>query len=294
MSFVEPYRTIEPCLVAIVEKFPQHPTVFPRIVGTGFFVSEHGVVCTCNHVVSACLALPSAEEFTGIPADVLLFREVMIGGRHVWAWFVLEILATGEATFEGGRPGFMAHDEKPDTAFVLVNASGTPSVHFSTDRCLQGEAVAFAGFPMGTALLRAPVGFRQLSPSLHTGVVSAIFPDRVTATPYGFLLHANTQGGASGSPVFRADGAVCGMVYMVLRDAYAYGGAEGEDGRIVYEVPTSLTGCISGRLISQSAAKAGEQASNWKSRPALAEVFTRATPVDMATGQLLTGQHSVV
>ena len=153
MSLVEPYRTIERCLVAIVRKFPQHPTAFPEIVGTGFFASEHGVVCTCNHVVGACLAFPRPEGFTGIPADVLLFREVLIGNRHVWGWFVLEILATGEATFEGGRPGFVAHDEKPDAAFVLLNATVTPSVQFSTERCLQGEAAAFAGFPMGTALL---------------------------------------------------------------------------------------------------------------------------------------------
>jgi S1-C subfamily serine protease len=290
MPFVDSYRAIEPCIVAIANKFSRGP--FPEIIGTGFFTSEDGVVCTCRHVVDAFATIPRPDAFAGIPADVLLFREIEIDGRRKWAWFTIEILAAGNATFEGERPDFVPADEDPDTSFLLVNAVQTPSVSFSENALSQGEAVAFAGFPMGTTLLRAPTGFRQLSPSLHSGVVSAIFPDRVAETSYGFLLHANTQGGASGSPVFRADGNVCGMVYMGLRDVYTYnrGGGPG----VTYEVPTSLTGCISGRLIRQSALLAGQQAREWEGRLSLADRYAAGVPVDSKTGAPIQGQIVVI
>lgn len=291
MPFVVSYRAIEPCIVAIAHKFSRGP--FPEIIGTGFFTSQDGVVCTCRHVVDALESLSRPDGFAGIPADALLFREVEINGRRKWAWFTIEILAAGNATFEGGRPDFVPLGEDPDTSFLLVNATQTPSVSFSAERLTQGEAVAFAGFPMGTSLLRAPTGFRQLSPSLHSGIVSAIFPDRVAEVSYGFLIHANTQGGASGSPVFRADGNVCGMVYMGLRDVYVYN-RDGGDAGVVYEVPTSLTGCISGTLIHQSALLAQDEASRWEGRPSLADLYNRGVAVDAKTGQPVQGELIVI
>lgn len=290
MSFADAYRAIEPCIVAIAQRFP--PAVFPEIIGTGFFTSQDGVVCTCRHVAELFPALPKPGDFDGIPADVLLFREVEVDGRRRWAWFTIEILAAGNATFEGGRPDFVDADEDPDTSFLLVNAIQTPFVPFSEEKLAQGESVAFAGFPMGTSLLRAPKGFRQLSPSVHSGIVSAIFPDRVAQSAYGFLLHANTQGGASGSPVFRADANVCGMVYMGLRDVFSYnhnGGAA-----VAYEVPTSLTGCISGHLIQQSARLAADEARRSQGRPTLADRYAAGLAIDSKTGQQLQGRVVVV
>jgi hypothetical protein len=225
---------------------------------------------------------------------VLLFREVEINGRRSWAWFTIDILAAGNATFEGGRPDFVPADEDPDTGFLLVNATQTPAVSFSDERLVQGEALAFAGFPMGTPLLRAPTGFRQLSPSVHGGIVSAIFPDRVAEVSYGFLLHANTQGGASGSPVFRADGLVCGMVYMVLRDTYVYSRPGAHEPAVAYEVPTSLTGCISGRLIHQSAQLAHAEAARFEGRPSLTDMYRGGVPIDAKTGRPVQGQLVVI
>jgi hypothetical protein len=292
MPFVASYQTIEPCIVAIAHKFSRAP--FPEIIGTGFFTSQDGVVCTCRHVVDAFASLSRPDGFAGIPAEVLLFREVEINGRRKWAWFTIEILAAGNATFEGGRPDFVPADEDPDTAFLVVNATQTPAVTFGDERLTQGEAVAFAGFPMGTPLLRAPTGFRQLSPSLHSGIVSAIFPDRVAEASYGFLMHANTQGGASGSPVFRTDGLVCGMVYMVWRDTYVYSRPGAHEPAVAYEVPTSLTGCISGRLIHQSAELAHAEATNWEGRPSLTDMYRRGVAVDAKTGQPVQGETVVI
>jgi hypothetical protein len=294
ISLRDSYMSVSPSVVAVVPRFRDSAEVVPQIIGTGFFVSAHGVVCTCRHVVDAFEDLPKPAGFSGIPANVLLFREAVVAGRSRWCWFELEIVASGDATFEGGQPAHIPQGEPPDASFLLVNARETPNLAFSPDLCAQGDFVAFAGFPMGTALLRAPAGFRQLSPSLHWGIVSAIFPNPSAETPYGFLVHANTQGGASGSPVFTSNGSVVGMVYMVLRDVFAYGRANESEQGVAYEVPTALTGCISGRLVHQAATKADAQAAGRDSRPRLAELFLRGTPVEATTGKPVLGSFSIL
>jgi hypothetical protein len=283
--FRNAYQSIESSIVAVVQKF--HSFDFPPIVGTGFFVSEEGVVCTCRHVVEAFDSLPRPEGFNGTPAEVLLFREVAIEGRQVWGWSVIEIISAGHATFEAGRPDFLAPEEEPDTSFLLLNVRDTPTVTFAAEPAIQGEVIAFAGFPMGSEALRGTKRFRQLSPSLHWGIVSAIFPNRVARTPYGFLIHANTQGGASGSPVFRDDGTVCGMVYMGLPEYYTHTSRQDQgQTRITYEVPTALTGCISGRRIYEAVELVRADAARWQPpRQTLAELLRNAVLVDAYTGQ---------
>ena len=91
---------------------------------------------------------------------------------------------------------------------------------------------------------------------------------------YGFLLHANTQHGASGSAVFRMDGTVAGMVYMGIPEIYV--GDEQDPQNTWYKVPTSLTGCISGLRIAEAVTKAHAQAANLTDRPLLEERLQNA------------------
>jgi hypothetical protein len=125
---------------------------------------------------------------------------------------------------------------------------------------------------------------QQESPSLHSGIVSAIFPNRLAQSPYGFLLHANTQTGASGSPVFRYDGTVVGMLYMGFDDEYSDGGPEDPKTRR-YDVPTALSGCISGRLIAQAVALADSQSATFNNRPLLEDQIATATQHRAVSGE---------
>ncbi len=144
--------------------------------------------------------------------------------------------------------------------------------------------MAFAGYPMGIRTLRGVVGLRQESPALHWGLVSDIHKNRLAPTRYGFLLHANTQHGASGSPVFRDDGEVAGMLYMGIPEFYPHGDPEDPNTQW-YKVPTALSGCISGKQIAQSAALASAEAAKLTNRPLLSEriasgIFHNVVPGD--------------
>jgi len=274
MDFTNAARMMENCIVAVVQKFHFTNDPLPTIWGTGFFVSEHGVVATCHHVVDECLKLPVPEGYDlqkdGLPLDVICWREYTVNGKKSWGWFGLEVLALGQGSFVGGKPHYVEEDS-PDLAFLFLNVRGTPSVKFADKRPVIGEAVAFSGYPMGVRTLLGHRGYRQESPTLHAGVVAAINPNRLAESPYHFLVHANTQGGASGSPAFRPDGLVVGMVYIVIPEYY-------EDRNVTYAVPTALTGCIYGPLIAHSVEGASARAAKMTDRPLYEDKLKNAKP----------------
>ncbi|HEX3570121.1 MAG TPA: serine protease [Acidobacteriaceae bacterium] len=270
MPFTNAYPKIEESVVGIVQKFHPENTDLPVIWGTGFFVSEHGIVCTCAHVVAACANLPVPKDYEGLPFAVLLFREVTVAGKQVWARFELDVINVSYATFEGPKPAFV-EENIPDVAFLLLDTRGTPKLDFSPNPVRAGEMVAYTGFPMGERTLRGYVGLQQESPSLHWAIVSSILPNRLAPSPYGFMIDSVSQGGASGSPVFRPDASVAGMLYMGLAEQYPHGDPN-HPKTPWYDVPTALTGCINGQLIAQSAAKVDQQAAEqFANRPFLAD-----------------------
>ncbi|HXH40988.1 MAG TPA: serine protease [Thermoanaerobaculia bacterium] len=249
MSFVQAYRSVSNCIVAIAAKFSFVQEDFPEIIGTGFLISSQGIVCTNRHVVDALDDLPRPEGHEGIPAQVLVYHEVTVKGKTYLAWAPLEIFATGHATLIGDPTKYKGPNP-PDVSFILLPLSDTPKIAVATTDIEEGEDVAFAGFPMGTALLKLPGHLNQITPTLHSGIVSAILPDRLDQNPFGFWINTNTQGGASGSPVFREDGQLVGMVSHVALDKFEFGG-ENEHGYTAYLVPTALTGCVSRQIIAE-------------------------------------------
>jgi hypothetical protein len=70
MPFRQAYRLVEPCIVAIVQKFHPNNQHMPNTWGSGFLISEHGVVATCGHVVKKCLTLPKPADYKGLPFAV--------------------------------------------------------------------------------------------------------------------------------------------------------------------------------------------------------------------------------
>jgi hypothetical protein len=283
MSWSQPYADVKNRIVAIVPTFEKEPNQFPAILGTGFVASTEGVVCTCKHVADAINDLPRPTGYAGYPARAMMFIETVYGDKRDWAFLLLEILGIGYATVFGDTSGYLGPNP-PDVAFLLLEATETPALEVSGDRLQEGEELAFAGFPMGRELLQAPGWLHQVSPTLHTGIAASILPHNHVRTPHSFLMHANTQGGGSGSPVFRKDGKVVGMVYLGIRDRYHFGGGENDNGATVYNVPTSLTCCVSREILSAVLPQVAQQATAEKGRKSLRE-FIANEPRTIVPGQ---------
>ncbi len=273
MPFREAYRIAEPCIVAIVQKFHLKNQHIPNIWGSGFLVSEHGVVATCGHVVQTCLTLPKPADYPGLPFHVRIWREVQVQGASAWTPIDLDVVNYSGTYFDGPKPSYV-RGNVPDASFLLLSDRRMPYLTFGAEPVQQGEMLAFAGFPMGNRVIQGYGGLRQESATLHSGVVAAIHPHRLAATPYGFLLHANTQHGASGSAVFRDDGTLAGMVYEGIPEFY-FADLD-RKAETAYKVPTALTGCISGLRLAEAAEKAHEAAAAITDRPDFEERLANA------------------
>lgn len=270
-------------MLAVVQKFHSLNAHLPTILGTAFFVSENGVAVTCQHVVDAALQLRKPSGYAGLPFHCMMWREVSVAGVAKWAGIPFEVQMYNSTNFQGTPPSF-TQGSSPDVAFLLMAVRGTPSLLFAPDEVEIGEMVAFSGFPMGNRVLQGyNGGLRQESSTLHAGVVGAIHPHRLHPSPYGFIVHANTQNGASGSPVYRPDASVVGMVYMGIPEVYVANPLNPP--ATWYKVPTSLTGCISGPRIAEALASADAAAAELTDRPLLDDLMASSVIHQTEPGQ---------
>jgi len=109
----------------------------------------------------------------------------------------------------------------PDVAFVQLNVGEVPALQLASaeNSWKTGMEVAIAGFPLGTKPLEVFDKVTQIMPFVKHGIISSIFPFPCPF-PHGFSTDILTQGGNSGSPVFRADSPVAlGMHEGVVKGA---------------------------------------------------------------------------
>jgi len=243
MELVESYKIVKKSIVAITLKYVPHydkqsmPTDFPPILGTGFIVNENGLIVTNDHILDAISKLwrpPGAEKDWGVFAT--LFHMTPEGQVKI----PLEIIGAGKIdTFAPG--GAYYGPKKPDLAFMHVKARGLPSLKISDCSIEEGIELATAGYPMGTDALRAPGWLHQITPTLQSGIVSAVLPYPCEA-PHAFTINVMAQGGASGSPVFYPDsGAVAGILYGGLLDSHQVDS---------HQVPTNISYVVPSHYIN--------------------------------------------
>jgi hypothetical protein len=261
---------VRECIVGISPIFSGLQHDFPQFVGTGFLASPHGVVCTCRHVAEAFEGFPKPPDFQGIPAVVSIFRQHPT--IPAWGFMALRVMKVGSAAIKGDITAY-AGPRPADVAYLILDVTDTPYLEIGNAPVLEGEPVGIGGFPMGTDLLRAPGWLHQITPTVLSGVVSAVLPHHAHPTPHGLLIDAHTLGGSSGSPVFRPDGSVIGMVHAGITNPEMI-----DSGRaVIVRHPTSLALCVARDIIAGGIAGAEADAERLSPRMRLPERIALAT-----------------
>lgn len=206
MKLTEVIRKVSPAVVAFGSRlYPTDSVVppgFPQIIGTGFVVDERGMVLTNQHVIDAMQKIPAHARV------VMLFPEAIPrGGLTVFGVILRKIKAVNSiSSFESSGPFF--GQAKPDFAFVQIDIQGLPFIEVCGDSNVLevGLEIATVGFPMGEIPLTPYEEGKasQLSAFARRGIVSSVLP-RACADPHGFSIDILSEGGASGSPIFRSD-----------------------------------------------------------------------------------------
>lgn len=245
-SLPDIYKKIKPSIVAIVSKVSRNPE-FPDIIGTGFIVHTDGVIATCDHVLKQLPNLRRDKRMKDDewPARVIMLHLVEKGLMEVR----LEIISVGGIKEMELNESYYGQ-KNLDIGFINVDLKNLKAVQIPDQfDLLEGMEIGMAGFPLGTRTLRAPGWLHQISPSLQSGVISAILPFQ-SDNPHGLLLDIHIEGGSSGSPVFELkEGNIIGMAYAGLRDTDILR-IKGMD--VPYSNPTSLSLAISYNFLRKS------------------------------------------
>ena len=191
---------LKPGIVAVgtFQKTRSPPFLFR---GTGFAIGDGTLIATAAHVVAETLQVENRETMMVLAQGV------------------------GPRDPQAREAKAIAVDKVHDVALLRITGAPLPTLSLGNSEGVRdGQAVAFTGFPLGTALGFHPVTHRgivaSLVPAVMPGANAGNLDGRVIqgikAGPFNLIqLDATTYPGQSGSPLYDGtSGEVLGIVNM--------------------------------------------------------------------------------
>lgn len=218
---LELVQKVKLCTVAIA--LDLGPQIHPKVLGTGFAISEQGHILTNAHVA---MALLTPLEYW--PTLQLSPRSCVIAYQFVPGKGMAEIRAPIKSmiavTGKTVMPGGVMYGGPPDLSVISTGFNKTPWLKI-TERDLpsEGTEVYFCGFPLGEHMFYTEHGREQITSTLQRGIISAHLPFSGIPNPHAFVMDATCNPGNSGSGVVDPeDGSVIGVVFAKRTEAFTY------------------------------------------------------------------------
>lgn len=220
MNLTDLFDATAPSIVAFVStvRFAPlgQPPKFPHIFGTGFFVSNDGIVATNRHVVEVFDTLPKHPK-TGVPLGAAI---LFLPGTNQRSWQMMRLDIKGWVALASFTSAAEWYGESvPDIGLVQLCVREVVPLKLAVeDSYLKvGMHIGTVGYPLGDIPLTATGRLNQVTPFIRHGIVSSVFPFPAKL-PHGFTIDIMQQGGSSGSPILSLDGKVVGMMASSVVD----------------------------------------------------------------------------
>jgi S1-C subfamily serine protease len=209
------------CTVAIA--LDLGPKLHPKILGTGFSISEHGHVLTNAHVVMALMTPLEYWHTLQLSPRSCVIAYQFVPGKGM-AEIKAPIKSVMAVTGKNVVPGGVIYGGPPDLSVIATGFQKTPFLRL-TEKELppEGTEVYFCGFPLGEQMFYTEHGREQVTSTLQRGIIGAHLPFSGIPNPHAFVMDATCNPGNSGSAVINpAHGDVIGVVFAKRTEAFTY------------------------------------------------------------------------
>ena len=209
------------CTVAIA--LDLGPTYQPKILGTGFLISEQGHVLTNRHVAMSLMTpLEYWHSLQLSPRSCVIAYHFIPdkGMAEIKTTVKLVMAVTGVSV----APGGVAYGGPPDLSIIKTGFETSPCLKLTKkDLPPEGSEIYFCGFPLGEHMFYSEHGREQATSTLQRGIIGAHLPFSGIPNPHAFVIDATCNPGNSGSAVINPDdGEVVGVVFAKRTEAFTY------------------------------------------------------------------------
>jgi hypothetical protein len=214
-------RHIKLCTVAIA--LDLGPELHPKILGTGFTISEQGHILTNTHVAVSLLTPLEYWHTVQLSPRSCIIAYQFIPEKGM-AEFKVPIKSIMSVTGKNVLPGGVMYGGPPDLSIISTGFKKTPCLRLAEKELPpEGTEVYFCGFPLGEQMFYTEYGREQVTSTLQRGIISAHLPFSGIPNPHAFVMDATCNPGNSGSAVLNPeDGSVIGVVFAKRTEAFTY------------------------------------------------------------------------